>query len=225
MDQDDQIKNLQRELDDARHALIRVACRSLPHDVYSTLINFYQCKIEQDWWRWENVMVEKVIAIAKPDPKRRAYCPLCKEGTTQQWGQETCGFLLPLGLEWHLKGRGRMNQCEVIEAAFALSQNYLIPKFKHQELQKQIFALTTIQQICETAGCKCDIVESENYIVLMRCDYNSQRHSWVHALNDTQFKVDSTGGMSLPTATPKEAADVLIWEERNPGKRWMKGRI
>jgi hypothetical protein len=110
------IGELESELYQARHDIVDL----MPREISRFLTSYYSCKSSKDYVNWQHDAVAHVISNAKPDPRisnpfDRAWCPLCKAGSTDPYER---GLAYPEGLRRHLLGWGHGQRCPVIDAAF-----------------------------------------------------------------------------------------------------------
>lgn len=126
--EDPEIRRLKDELYDARRSIL-----SLVPAIREEAHSYYRCESRSDLYKWEREIIEKVVAMAKPQAnawRERAYCPLCGDGSSSPYAE---GFTLPIGLERHLEGYGQVRQCDVTKALFALARDHHEPKFTAAE--------------------------------------------------------------------------------------------
>jgi hypothetical protein len=91
-------------------------------------MSYYDCESLQETYGWKDRIAEQLVDIAEPlgpPYAERAYCPLCREGSS---GREP-GYILPLGLTRHLTGWGRSYECKVVAAALAIARDHWKDKF------------------------------------------------------------------------------------------------
>lgn len=119
---DKRIERLEKELDESRHAILRLA----PDDVQSILQSYYFCKTREEAIRWEKEIIEKVIevAISRINGDDESFfgqtpCPLCRRSSTSPYQR---GYLIPKGLQRHLSGRGHAIKCDVMIAVLHLAR-------------------------------------------------------------------------------------------------------
>jgi hypothetical protein len=134
----DQIEQLKTELAWTRRHLIDLAAKSVPNGEM-LFHGYYFCKTREQFRQWERDVMAAIIAAAVPDPEsrreRRAYCPLCKEGT-ESWSAGHQGFTTPEGLERHLNGSMRAHQCSVMEALSIIANEHAEPMFAEDDQRK-----------------------------------------------------------------------------------------
>jgi hypothetical protein len=119
---DDRIHQLEHELYCVRHAIIHL----MPDEFVDLLDRCPRFQTRDEFDQWTTRVVEAIVASAaesvdSPRSYRnppRAYCPLCHQGTESE---EQQGFMIPLGLQRHLIGYARCQQCPVTNAAFSLA--------------------------------------------------------------------------------------------------------
>lgn len=131
---EDQIRTLQRELTEARYAIIRL----MPDDVERLLLSYHLVETREDSRRWEHETVDKLINKAKPFKRAMdewAYCPLCGGSSSAPYSE---GFRFPEGLKRHLSGFGNTGQCDVTQAAFVLANDRWHDLFDEEEQQERI---------------------------------------------------------------------------------------
>jgi hypothetical protein len=126
-------ERLHRELDEARRTIV-----SLMSDAaQEALSDYYRVQSRAETYTWRRNAIKKIIAMAVPiepcqwDGLTRASCPLCKSMGHSFMGGE--GYVIPGGLERHLSGYGRVRECDVTKAAFALADDYFDHKFSAAE--------------------------------------------------------------------------------------------
>jgi hypothetical protein len=140
----EEIKHLKRTLEGAHHVIAHLATKDHPipsgPDGSYVLLSPMHLKSSDDWMRWQDDVIDRVINLAKVE-NGRAYCPLCGGGTTP-WGswpryeEKERGFQFPMGLEMHLKGSHRAHQCMVMEIVIELADDRT--KFRIADIEKQM---------------------------------------------------------------------------------------
>lgn len=113
---------LEQELEETRMAVLELA----PPDMFDLLTRGYYSSYNTpaEFAAWERQVVDEVCTKAVPVTNERgefsdrALCPLCRGGGVSQWEP---GFKRDEGLRRHLVGFGRVHQCVVTRAAFALA--------------------------------------------------------------------------------------------------------
>lgn len=102
---DDRIRRLEDELYRARRTILDL----LPPDIKEVVDRFWHLKTRREAHDWHTAVADAVIALPWPFAEEtrysgtRAYCPLCKSGTSSPYEE---GFKLPDGLRKHLLGEG-----------------------------------------------------------------------------------------------------------------------
>jgi hypothetical protein len=138
---DERIRQLETELDDARRAVIRL----MPEKVQEILYSYHRCTSRIEFHHWRSAVIDELVELAKPIPRHspydtdRAQCPLCG-GSPENFYQPQQGFSLPVGLHRHLEGWGRVHQCDVTAAAFALGREWSHDKFHESEQRERVEA-------------------------------------------------------------------------------------
>jgi hypothetical protein len=128
-----EINNLEQELLLARRTVIN----NTPAEFHQLLYGYDDRKFdaESDLWHWRNDVADKVSDAAELDEHGRAACPLCRSrGNSQSWGND--GWL-PGGLQMHLHGKGRVEECSVVEIAFKMLRDNHRETFAATEQAKQ----------------------------------------------------------------------------------------
>jgi hypothetical protein len=123
------IRHLEFELDKVRRAMIRM----VPPRAQAILGSYSSCESRAGTSHWKDNIAEKILELAEilPDQDdRRAYCPLCGEGTSSPYEE---GFSVPEGLRRHLIGWGRGQKCDVVEASEMLAREYWHFEFHEAE--------------------------------------------------------------------------------------------
>lgn len=129
---EERVRKLEQELESARRTIIRLA----PIEYQDILKSFYECKSTHEFWRWEELVAEKIAhrvpeaAMTESFGTRRADCPLCGRSTM---GPNAEGFVIPGGLIRHLTGFGNTRRCAVTEAASQLGIDYVERQFGEAE--------------------------------------------------------------------------------------------
>jgi hypothetical protein len=126
-------KSLVRELDDTRNLVV-----SLMPKPAREVISRYKCaKTRQASVEWRNAAIDTIVAMAMPlalryeEDRERAACPLC--GSMGYSAVSADGFVIPTGLELHLRGRGKARLCPVMKVVLALANEYFEQKFRPVE--------------------------------------------------------------------------------------------
>jgi hypothetical protein len=130
-----QVRRLKDELYLARSTIVDM----VREDVRHFLKGYRACESRKDTGEWIRAASEGVIAAAQPIDNglpdiysRRAYCPLCGEGS-QGFYEHDRGYALPEGLRRHLLGLGNSRGCSVLGAALALAHDSWDSKFSGAE--------------------------------------------------------------------------------------------
>lgn len=137
---EDRIRQLQDDLYQTRRAILCL----LPAIVQEIAKDYYRIKTRSDAHEWLEKLVDTTIDIAWPYVEKRpysgprAYCPLCKGGTSNYMGEE--GFLLPGGLRKHLLGEGNAYECAVLSPVRKLAASYWRPRVEEAEAQERAAA-------------------------------------------------------------------------------------
>lgn len=136
---DKRVERLEKELDESRHAILRLA----PDNMQSILQSYYLCKTREDASGWEKEIIKKVIeaAISRINDDDESFfgqtpCPLCRRSSTSPYQR---GFLIPTGLQRHLSGRGHAQKCDVMIAALHLARKTWSEMFCVKENQSRRF--------------------------------------------------------------------------------------
>lgn len=108
------IAELRREPLEARRAIVGL----IPEAVREVLTSHQHCTSTRDVLAWQASAISRLVAMADKQQfmevgSPRAACPLCGAG-----GQY--GYSVPFGLEMHLEGSHRAEQCPVFAAALKL---------------------------------------------------------------------------------------------------------
>jgi hypothetical protein len=139
------LKKAEEKLYEAYHTIVEL----MDQPFQDFLKGFYLCQSREDTYGWAGQVTERIIEHTKPLPANegsyfgpRAYCPLCKEGSSAAY---EAGFTLPEGLRRHFQGWGNMRQCRVMHAALALANKTWDRDFAAQdkadeEMRQQIKA-------------------------------------------------------------------------------------
>jgi len=232
---EDELKRLKKELSHTRLNLVYLATQRSPKpfEAHGLLIrSAAKLQTREDWWCWERDALHGVLEIAEVDATGHARCPLCGDGVRDDWGSgKERGFSYPTGLEMHLEGKGRASQCLVMRTALERAHDDNTERFNETEITTKktaaTLALTVVKQICEQAGCRCKIYEGKSVVFLTQG--RGGHHSLILSVGKDRYQIcaDNPRGLSfveMDMCTAEEAAHALIWENRNRGKRWMKGR-
>lgn len=131
----DELKRLREKLWQARHTVLEL----MPEPIRDAFSGYYDCKTEGDFHNWWRGALTKVADQAVPRSngwEDRAYCPLCGRGSSSPYDE---GFKLPAGLDMHLYGDGRANQCSVTREIYWLARDHVEPaleKAKEEETKR-----------------------------------------------------------------------------------------
>jgi hypothetical protein len=110
------IERLEHELEHTRQIVISLAPYQFGRLLYGVEHKF---KTESDLWSWHRDVVHTVSRAAKRDQHGRSPCPLCgSHGNSQDWGND--GWLVPGGLQMHLRGESKAEKCVVLDVALKL---------------------------------------------------------------------------------------------------------
>lgn len=134
----ERVKRQEQTIERLRWDLVNLA----PDEFRELLHSFFHCENRVDAHRWQDEVAEKIAAQTSPlwnpelaaQGQARAYCPLCRGGATNYYGNEP-GFKLPEGLRRHLVGFGKSAQCVVMRAASEIARDYWHEKFYEREQQ------------------------------------------------------------------------------------------
>jgi hypothetical protein len=130
---DKKISDLENELYLSRRAIIEL----MPEQKRKILTSFYECESRQETHAWRDKIAEELIGTAeviRSYNSDRACCPLCGDGSSSGYEH---GYSVPVGLTRHLTGWGRVRECSVAAAAFAIARDYWNKKFSPTEREQQ----------------------------------------------------------------------------------------
>ncbi len=141
---EDAIRRLESELYEARRTVLSL----LPEPIEKLLSGYYSCNVRQESYRWERDVADAIIqqaTLLPPTPygSDRAYCPLCKEGSSGPYKE---GFAVPGGLRRHLLGEGNTFHCRVMKAALSMARDHWNDKFRLQEEEEERRRQATLRQ-------------------------------------------------------------------------------
>ena len=209
----------------------------------------YPMETTSDHWHWQSLVIGKVIdAAAKVAVSGRANCPLCGLGATD-WGADrpswerrdpgftgARGWSIPVGLEMHLKGEGRTNECDVLKIAFARKLSENSDKFNaaddaaHQaKLAQQQMRLASEPTILVGPNGETKLRAETDYR-----DLETARTDWQPVelgLRDAEFHIETTGNVTayrrvigdqwMILADPRRASTITFRVfKRWRGKSW-----
>jgi len=128
-----EISALSNKLREARYTILSL----MPKAAQEALKSYLSCESRQETHGWVNRTAETIVSLAHILPpeegsyfSNRACCPLCGGESSSPYER---GFTVPEGLRRHLIGWGNTRPCEVLEAAFALANEYWHEKFHAEE--------------------------------------------------------------------------------------------
>ena len=218
-DAEDEIKRLKHELQDTRLSLIYLATSRSPkpYELHKALIgSALSIETRHDLSKWEGKAFVTVMEAAVVDKNGCAFCPLCGDGVEDWSSRKKRGFKYPYGLQMHLDGLGKASQCEVMKMALLYANNANKEKWQTAEKQANISALMKVQQLCEQAGCDCEIREATHVVWLQNKNHTS--HSSDIFANGDRYKIKSsprgwpgTSIIEMSGCSAEEAAHALIW--------------
>jgi hypothetical protein len=204
----------------------------------------YPMETNEDWYDWQRQLRDKVMEAAeKVAIAGRAYCPLCGCGATD-WGIGRLdrrdvtgerGWSIWAGLEMHLEGSGRTNECSVWKIAVWRLHNINSDKFNAasdaalQEKQARLKARLASEPTI--------LVSIGEFALRAQPDYSFEtpRADWgpiERELREAEFQIETTdnwtaykrtvGDQWLILADPRRAAGVTfrVFKRIGKGKTW-----
>jgi hypothetical protein len=219
---------LKEEIKELQDLLLRYAGADDDSTLYRA-VHDIGIKFEQQpsKWLWINCVAEKLLETAPRNEFGRIdKCPACGNEASDHWAKREPGWA-PEGLRMHLEHEGRAHPCEIITVAWRLYCSNHQQEWKAARLRTQVMALQEVKTICEANGCRCEIIEGTHLVWLQRIGCR-RHHSMILSCGDHKFKI-SRPSLSyvvdvLASCSAQIAANALIWEHNNHGKRWVPDR-